>query len=354
MIGAPEILRNNKTAIVVAAAADLWSFGGIVSEALIWSIFGEEGRMKYQAERVARTRETDLNGGHHEGAFHDGDCLLDVVGKWHEKAIQHQNGIEGLTKRLSDLILNHMLVPDPHHRASDAALVHEYWIEIKQDYATVAHDPQAHPAAATKPPVRSQSTSHAAGRGSPMIHRSALSDDSPLFLKEIVTSPSPLVDGPSGYEQSFRSHNPTGLHIAGGLSSSGARKDHLGSRRLNGGTHFTNHHQPEPSGYRHHASPPASQTMPPESFPYNPPTQDPPVVPVETNANGSSEVAEQCVTVDNIRETSFDGGGRIGKMLNKKTRDPLETFPSLKASLKKVKVAEGRDQVFHSSFIMLI
>ncbi|KAF6807763.1 tein kinase 4-like protein [Colletotrichum sojae] len=351
MYSAPEILRDNKTAIVVAAAADIWSFGGIVSEGLIWSIFGEEGRMEYQAERVAGTRETNLRGGNHEGAFHDGDCLLDVVRKWHEKAIQHQNGIENLTKELSDLILNRMLVPDPHHRASNAAEVYEYWIKIRQRYAPSTHDPQAYPAAATKLPARSQSTSHAVGRGRPTVHRPAMSDESPRFTTEIVSSPSSLSNGLSGHEQSLGAHNPTGLGIAGGVSSPG---DNPGPRRLKDRTHFTNHHQPQPSVYRHHASPSASQAMPLETFRSDPPTQDPSVVLVETNAEGSNEVAEKCVTVDEIWETCFEGGGRIGKVLNKKTHNPLETFPSLEASLKKVKVAKGRDQVTLSSFIMLI
>ncbi|KAF6812144.1 serine/threonine protein kinase [Colletotrichum musicola] len=123
MYSPPEVLRDDMSTIIVSFAGDIWSFGGIASEALIWSIWGEHGRMKYQIERNARTRTTRLAGGNHQGAFHDGDRLLDVVKKWHDDAIQKSEGIGIFTKELSDIILELMLVADPKSRTSDAAKI---------------------------------------------------------------------------------------------------------------------------------------------------------------------------------------------------------------------------------------
>ncbi|KAF4912226.1 Serine/threonine-protein kinase [Colletotrichum fructicola] len=96
MYSAPEAFRDNGDPINIDHKSDVWSLGAILSEALIWSIWGERGREIYQDERIQRTRQTKLKGGHHEGAFHDGDRLLDVVENWHERVISKENSCRRL------------------------------------------------------------------------------------------------------------------------------------------------------------------------------------------------------------------------------------------------------------------
>lgn len=125
--GGPEACRDDGEAKGIRGNSDVWSFGGIASEALIWCIWGEQGRADYQTERSEATRLTSLKGGFHEGAFHDGDCLLDVVTERHQRAVAASEESPDWWSRLSDLILRRMLVPEPRQRATATELCREWF-----------------------------------------------------------------------------------------------------------------------------------------------------------------------------------------------------------------------------------
>ncbi|CAI0643610.1 unnamed protein product [Colletotrichum noveboracense] len=127
MYSGPEACQDDGEARGIRGNSDIWSFGGIASEALVWCIWGEYGRSQYQTERFQATRETILKGGFHEGAFHDGDCLLDVVAERHRRTIAATGESEPWWSRLSDLILTRMLVPEPRDRATATELLHEWF-----------------------------------------------------------------------------------------------------------------------------------------------------------------------------------------------------------------------------------
>ncbi|KAL0937523.1 uncharacterized protein CTRU02_207254 [Colletotrichum truncatum] len=129
MYSAPEAFRDNGDARGICAESDIWSLGGIASEALVWSVWGEHGRSKYQQERVAATRETHLKGGFHEGAFHDGDCLLDIVESWHKRTVDSANEARDWYSKLSRIIFDHMLVPEQKKRA-DASTLRQIWSQV--------------------------------------------------------------------------------------------------------------------------------------------------------------------------------------------------------------------------------
>ncbi|OHE99731.1 serine/threonine protein kinase [Colletotrichum orchidophilum] len=93
MYSAPEAYRDHGDSTTIQWESDIWSLGGVASEALVWTRWGEYGRIMYQKDRVLETRESPLNGGFHEGAFYDGNpfgaCLLNAVDSWHSKAISY-------------------------------------------------------------------------------------------------------------------------------------------------------------------------------------------------------------------------------------------------------------------------
>ncbi|KAF0329873.1 hypothetical protein GQ607_003046 [Colletotrichum asianum] len=117
MYSAPEAFRDDGGIKTIRHKSDVYSLGGILSEALIWMIWGEKGREAYQAERVRATREIRLRGGYHEGAFHDGDGLLHVVEEWHQRAVEITGG---KAEALSQVIIKFMLAADPDRRYTAA------------------------------------------------------------------------------------------------------------------------------------------------------------------------------------------------------------------------------------------
>ncbi|KAK1839314.1 tein kinase 4-like protein [Colletotrichum chrysophilum] len=123
MYSAPEAFRDDGGIKTIRHKSDVYSLGGILSEALIWALWGERGREAYQAERVEATREIRLKGGYHEGAFHDGDGLLTVVERWHERAVDLTGG---KAEALSQLIVKSMLAADPDRRKTAAELLENF------------------------------------------------------------------------------------------------------------------------------------------------------------------------------------------------------------------------------------
>ncbi|KAF4869346.1 hypothetical protein CGCSCA1_v011558 [Colletotrichum siamense] len=123
MYSAPEAFRDDGSTKTIRHKSDVYALGGILSEAFIWAIWGERGREAYQAERVEATREIRLKGGFHEGAFHDGDGLLHVVERWHDRAVALTGGKAGA---LSQLILKFTLAAEPDLRKTAAQVFQEF------------------------------------------------------------------------------------------------------------------------------------------------------------------------------------------------------------------------------------
>lgn len=97
----------------VLAQSDVWSLGGVASEALVWATSGNEGRSSYQIQRTQQTDNTHFRGGYHDGCFHDGSRRLERVGLCHQMVVTALSG--GLTNTspvsqlVNELILSHML-----------------------------------------------------------------------------------------------------------------------------------------------------------------------------------------------------------------------------------------------------
>ncbi|KAH8889148.1 hypothetical protein GQ53DRAFT_843190 [Thozetella sp. PMI_491] len=142
MYSAPECCRDDHNLRPVLGQSDVWSFGGVASEALIWSILGERERCRYQDMRSEENSCGVLTGGLHEGCFHDGECLLPIVEQMHSNALQSKFPNDNISVAVSELIITKMLVADPGERP-DAITVHRIWErwQLSPTTATINHYP---------------------------------------------------------------------------------------------------------------------------------------------------------------------------------------------------------------------
>jgi len=82
LTGSPESYRDDNITRARSGAGDIWSLGAVASEAMVWTIKGEPGRVQYQRERCRITDELpNMAGGYHVGSFHDGFCRLPIIQK---------------------------------------------------------------------------------------------------------------------------------------------------------------------------------------------------------------------------------------------------------------------------------
>lgn len=131
--GAPETNRDDHKSRPVLAQSDVWSLGGVASEALVWSVFGEQGRTQYQEARKKYTDAfTAFKGGYHDGCFHDGSRRLETVDRLHQVAVPTLLGglpnASPVSLVASDIILTHMLQADLQRRL-DAGATFRAWEE---------------------------------------------------------------------------------------------------------------------------------------------------------------------------------------------------------------------------------
>lgn len=124
---------------------DIWSFGGVSSEALVWSIHGNEGRLEYQQRRGEATDKTILRGGYHDGCFHDHECRLPVVDDAHIQL--EQRGDKTLTT-ISRLTLNGMLQADHDQRWTAEDLLRA-WTEFQHQWPGQVVGPSRPPSLVT-------------------------------------------------------------------------------------------------------------------------------------------------------------------------------------------------------------
>ncbi|KAK3368842.1 hypothetical protein B0T24DRAFT_706998 [Lasiosphaeria ovina] len=88
---------------------DIWSLGCVFSEAAVWSVMGESGRLEYRQSRLDETNETSLRGTGYNGCFHNGSAALDAVQRMHSLMVTTSRHPDGITHRMSKLIIESML-----------------------------------------------------------------------------------------------------------------------------------------------------------------------------------------------------------------------------------------------------
>lgn len=118
--GAPECHRGDEfleeTKLDVKRSIDIWSFGGVCSEAAVWVVLGMPGLLKY---RHQRKQEICLRGTTQDGScFHDGEGLLETVKSTHQRLMTRGEVRPGdhITKPVLDHMVKYMLDEDPDYR----------------------------------------------------------------------------------------------------------------------------------------------------------------------------------------------------------------------------------------------
>ncbi|KAK0712015.1 hypothetical protein B0H67DRAFT_669774 [Lasiosphaeris hirsuta] len=132
MYSSPESYRDDKVTKAQSPACDVWSLGAVASEALVWSIQGEAGRRKYQDNRCKVTGETNLEGGFHEGSFHNGKCRLPIVEVQHQAVLQFVDENDTVSREASEIILGRMLIANPLDSFPALEIFNE-WTSSKAD-----------------------------------------------------------------------------------------------------------------------------------------------------------------------------------------------------------------------------
>ena len=89
--GAPECLRDDRflqnSVLKINPCTDIWSFGCVLSEAIVWSVLGQGGLDEYSKLRCEETRKSkELVDHGYTGCFHDGNTVLGAVHKMHMQA----------------------------------------------------------------------------------------------------------------------------------------------------------------------------------------------------------------------------------------------------------------------------
>lgn len=118
--GAPECHRSDtfleQSKLNVKPSIDIWSFGGVCSEAAVWVVLGISGVLDY---RQRRQQEIYKNGTLQDGyCFHDGEKLLETVENMHNRLLRRGEVRPGdhVTKPVLDQMVTSMLEEDPEGR----------------------------------------------------------------------------------------------------------------------------------------------------------------------------------------------------------------------------------------------
>lgn len=111
-IGAPECYRFDQfmesSPIHIGQTVDSWSLGCVFSEVATWVVHGREG---LEAYRQMRDNETNQLDNFRDGrAFHDGENVLQCVGKMHHKVLQNMRLSDHVTGPVVKHMISEMLV----------------------------------------------------------------------------------------------------------------------------------------------------------------------------------------------------------------------------------------------------
>lgn len=128
VIGAPECYRAEdefleRATLQIKQSVDIWSLGGVFSEAAVWVANGYNGIREY---RQSRKRETGQVGGFKDGdCFHDGTKVLQAVRKQHQDIIGILRKSDVITALVLSLIEDDMLVTPDEARLTATQLWHK-------------------------------------------------------------------------------------------------------------------------------------------------------------------------------------------------------------------------------------
>ena len=121
--GAPECYRSDdflwRSKIDIKTAVDIWSFGGICSEAAAWVVLGLSGLATYrnQREQEIAGKKTDQDG----CGFHDGENILQVVEDMHDRLRKETGEVrprDHFTQPVVNDMISSMLLENPDERPS--------------------------------------------------------------------------------------------------------------------------------------------------------------------------------------------------------------------------------------------
>lgn len=123
-VGAPECYRSDEfleqIRVNVKPLVDVWSFGGVCSEAAVWVVLGMSGLVEYRYQRQQEIvgKKTIQDG----PCFHDGEKLLEAVEAVHDRL--HKRGEVRPGDHITKPVLVHMVTsmldedPDTRHNAA--------------------------------------------------------------------------------------------------------------------------------------------------------------------------------------------------------------------------------------------
>jgi hypothetical protein len=112
--GAPEASHHTEFLVsgpnLIDFSADIFSLGGVTSEAIVWMAFGKDGIDQYfEFRKAAMSQIPAFNGSGYEGCFHDGLQCLTQVDQMHERVLKALPDFDKITPRVIELVQKRML-----------------------------------------------------------------------------------------------------------------------------------------------------------------------------------------------------------------------------------------------------
>lgn len=125
--GAPERFSNGKKK-ADPRSSDMWSIGCVLSESATWMALGNLGVRTFRDIRfnaisklmnAGRTKfSVSLEGINGSDFFHDGEEVLPEVTQWHALLRTLLRPTDYVTRRILELVDEHLFLPNPWHRRS--------------------------------------------------------------------------------------------------------------------------------------------------------------------------------------------------------------------------------------------
>lgn len=135
-VGAPECDRSDEfleqSKLNVKPSIDIWSFGGVCSEAAVWVVLGIQGLVEYRDQRKQEICKKDtLQDG---CCFHDGEKVLEAVEAMHDRLLKKGEVRPGdhVTIPIVDQMITSMLMEDPDGR-QNAIWLWKRWLKISTE-----------------------------------------------------------------------------------------------------------------------------------------------------------------------------------------------------------------------------
>lgn len=105
-------------------AADIFSFGAITSEILVWIVFGHGGIVEYfKLRKQAMDQNDAFNGSGYAGCFHNGVDPWPEVGQMHQEVREALPTDDHITPKMIDLVEKRMLLGPSRNRDTAITLV---------------------------------------------------------------------------------------------------------------------------------------------------------------------------------------------------------------------------------------